>query len=41
MSSDMETGEGRTNVWYIGGLQPNSSLSIFLCNSDSSKDEHK
>jgi hypothetical protein len=40
MSSEMEVGEGRTNTWYIGGLQSNSALTFFLGNADT-KDDHK
>lgn len=37
MSSEMETGEGRTNVWYVGGLPVNTSLLFFIGNADGAK----
>lgn len=34
MASEMEVGEGKTNTWYIGGLQSNSALTFFIGNSE-------
>lgn len=41
MASEMEVGEGKTNTWYIGGVLPNSTLTFFIGNSDTSKGDQK
>lgn len=38
-STEVETGEGRTSVWYVGGLPVNTSLLFFLANADTGKED--
>lgn len=32
-ASEMETGEGKTSAWYIGGIPANSALAFILANA--------
>lgn len=34
-------GEGKTNCWYLGGIQPTNALTVFLTNSDGNNDANQ
>ena len=34
-------GEGKTSCWYLGGIQPNSALTVFLNNADGNNDSNQ
>lgn len=40
-SGETPVGEGKTSSWYLGGIQPNSALTVFLTNSDGNNDANQ
>jgi len=40
-ASDMEIGEGGTNVWYLGGIAQNNAECIILSHSELASSENR